>query len=112
MVSPGSNVALRERLANRLEKLETRIADTLNAADENEFGREDYENFYRLPGCVCGTCTSRWHVGQNHLPQWGIITEDLLRHEMQQNHLRHDAFDVLERMASLPDALSSSQSNY
>ena len=27
----------------------------------------------------------------------GVVTEDLLREEMRRNHIRHDAFDVLER---------------
>jgi hypothetical protein len=30
----------------------------------------------------------------------GIVSEDLLREEMRQNHVRHDAFQVLERTAS------------
>ena len=31
----------------------------------------------------------------------GIVTEELLRAEMQQNHVRHDAFEVLERTPPL-----------
>jgi hypothetical protein len=31
----------------------------------------------------------------------GIVTEDLLREEMRQNHVRHDAFEVLERTPPL-----------
>jgi hypothetical protein len=31
----------------------------------------------------------------------GIVTEDLLRREMQRNHVRHDAFEVLERTPPL-----------
>lgn len=31
----------------------------------------------------------------------GIVTEKLLREEMQQNHVRHDAFEVLERTVPL-----------
>lgn len=27
----------------------------------------------------------------------GIVTEEMLRQEMEQNHVRHDAFEVLER---------------
>jgi hypothetical protein len=27
----------------------------------------------------------------------GIVTEDMVREEMRQNHVRHDAFEVLER---------------
>jgi hypothetical protein len=30
----------------------------------------------------------------------GIVTEELLRREMQQNHVRHDAFEVLARTAA------------
>ena len=30
----------------------------------------------------------------------GIVSEELLREEMRRNHIRHDAFDVLERTAS------------
>lgn len=32
----------------------------------------------------------------------GIVTEDLLKEEMRQNHVRHDAFQVLERASALP----------
>jgi hypothetical protein len=31
----------------------------------------------------------------------GIVTEDMLRQEMKENHVRHDAFAVLERTAPL-----------
>ena len=31
----------------------------------------------------------------------GIVTEDMLRDEMRQNHVRHDAFEVLERTPPL-----------
>ena len=31
----------------------------------------------------------------------GIVTEDMLRQEMSQNHVRHDAFEVLERTPPL-----------
>jgi hypothetical protein len=31
----------------------------------------------------------------------GIVTEDLLREEMRRNHVRHDAFEVLERIVPL-----------
>jgi hypothetical protein len=31
----------------------------------------------------------------------GIVTEELLREEMRQNHVRHDAFEVLERTVPL-----------
>jgi hypothetical protein len=31
----------------------------------------------------------------------GIVSEDMLRREMRQNHVRHDAFDVLERTPPL-----------
>ncbi len=31
----------------------------------------------------------------------GIVTEDMLREEMAKNHIRHDAFEVLERTPSL-----------
>jgi hypothetical protein len=34
----------------------------------------------------------------------GKITEDFLRGEMAQNHVRHDAFEVLERVPDLPPA--------
>lgn len=34
----------------------------------------------------------------------GIVTEDLLREEMRQNHVRHDAFEVLERTKPLQPA--------
>ena len=30
----------------------------------------------------------------------GVVSEELLREEMRRNHIRHDAFDVLERTAS------------
>ncbi len=32
----------------------------------------------------------------------GLIEEQLLREEMQQNHVRHDAFEVMERTPPLP----------
>ena len=32
----------------------------------------------------------------------GIVTEELLREEMQHNHVRHDTFEVLERTPPLP----------
>jgi hypothetical protein len=32
----------------------------------------------------------------------GIVTEALLREEMRQNHVRHDAFEVLDRVPPLP----------
>ena len=31
----------------------------------------------------------------------GIVTEDMLREEMRHNHVRHDAFEVLERTPPL-----------
>jgi len=31
----------------------------------------------------------------------GLVTEDMIRHEMVQNHVRHDAFQVLERTPPL-----------
>ncbi len=31
----------------------------------------------------------------------GIVTEDFIREEMERNHVRHDAFEVLDRVASL-----------
>jgi hypothetical protein len=31
----------------------------------------------------------------------GIVTEDMLREEMRQNHVRHDAFEVLEQTPDL-----------
>ncbi len=31
----------------------------------------------------------------------GIVTEDMPREEMRQNHVRHDAFEVLERTPPL-----------
>ena len=34
----------------------------------------------------------------------GIVTEAMLREEMRQNHVRHDAFEVLERTPDLPPA--------
>ena len=34
----------------------------------------------------------------------GDITEDFLRNEMALNHVRHDAFEILERTAPLPPA--------
>lgn len=33
--------------------------------------------------------------------QQGIVTEDMLQEEMRQNHVRHDAFEVLERIQPL-----------
>ena len=32
----------------------------------------------------------------------GLVTEDMLREEMKQNHVRHDAFEVLEKTPDLP----------
>jgi hypothetical protein len=32
----------------------------------------------------------------------GIVSEQLLRQEMQQNHVRHDAFEMIERTSPLP----------
>ena len=34
----------------------------------------------------------------------GKVTEEFLRNEMAQNHVRHDAFEVLERTPDLPPA--------
>jgi hypothetical protein len=34
----------------------------------------------------------------------GVIDEALLRREMEQNHVRHDAFEVMARLAPLPQA--------
>jgi hypothetical protein len=34
----------------------------------------------------------------------GKISEEFLRGEMAQNHVRHDAFDILERTPDLPPA--------
>jgi hypothetical protein len=34
----------------------------------------------------------------------GIISEDFIREQMAQNHVRHDAFEVLERTPDLPPA--------
>jgi len=34
----------------------------------------------------------------------GMITEEFLREEMRQNHVRHDAFEVLARVPDLPPA--------
>jgi hypothetical protein len=31
----------------------------------------------------------------------GIVTEDMLRAEMRRNHVRHDAFEVLDRTPPL-----------
>jgi hypothetical protein len=31
----------------------------------------------------------------------GIVTEDMLREEMRQNHVRHDALEVLEHTPDL-----------
>jgi hypothetical protein len=36
--------------------------------------------------------------------QQGIVTEDMLQEEMRQNHVRHDAFEVLERIQPLMTA--------
>ena len=30
-----------------------------------------------------------------------LVTEDMLRNEMQRNHVRHDAFEVLDRTPAL-----------
>ena len=38
----------------------------------------------------------------------GIVTEEMLREEMRQNHVRHDAFEVVARAPS-PDSLSLGQ---
>ena len=34
----------------------------------------------------------------------GIVTEEMLREEMRQNHVRHDAFEVLENTPQLAPA--------
>jgi hypothetical protein len=34
----------------------------------------------------------------------GTITEDLLREHMKENHVRHDAFEVVEKVPDLPKA--------
>ena len=34
----------------------------------------------------------------------GIVTEDMIREQMAQNHVRHDAFEVLERTPPLVGA--------
>ncbi len=34
----------------------------------------------------------------------GIVSEEMLRKEMRQNHVRHDAFEVLERTPTLSAA--------
>jgi hypothetical protein len=34
----------------------------------------------------------------------GTITEEFVRHEMEQNHVRHDIFDVLKQVPPLPPA--------
>jgi hypothetical protein len=34
----------------------------------------------------------------------GIISEDFIREQIAQNHVRHDAFEVLERTPDLPQA--------
>ena len=34
----------------------------------------------------------------------GIVTEDMIREQMQQNHVRHDAFEVIERTPHLAGA--------
>jgi hypothetical protein len=31
----------------------------------------------------------------------GLVTEEMLRNEMKQNHVRHDAFEVLDRTPAL-----------
>jgi hypothetical protein len=31
----------------------------------------------------------------------GIVSEDFIREEMRRNHVRHDAFDVLDRTPAL-----------
>ncbi|HVM83255.1 MAG TPA: hypothetical protein VMW18_05150 [Candidatus Binatia bacterium] len=37
----------------------------------------------------------------------GIVTEALLRTHMRANHIRHDAFDVLKRMAAAPSPIAA-----
>lgn len=37
----------------------------------------------------------------------GIVTEALLREEMQRNHIRHDAFDLLKRLPAQESALAA-----
>jgi hypothetical protein len=34
----------------------------------------------------------------------GTVTEAMLKEHMQQNHVRHDAFEVVERVPDLPKA--------
>jgi len=34
----------------------------------------------------------------------GIISEEFIKEQMQRNHVRHDAFEVLERTPDLPPA--------
>jgi hypothetical protein len=31
----------------------------------------------------------------------GVISEDMLREEMERNHVRHDAFEIIERTPRL-----------
>jgi hypothetical protein len=51
-VVPG--VDAQERFEARLAKLEQRIAETFDSADEGELSPEDYKNFYRLLGSYRG----------------------------------------------------------
>jgi hypothetical protein len=34
----------------------------------------------------------------------GIVSEEMLREEMRRNHVRHDAFELMERLEPLPQA--------
>ena len=52
------SVDAQERLTARLARLEERIAETFNLADEGELSLEDYENFYRLLGAYRGLSES------------------------------------------------------
>jgi hypothetical protein len=48
----GDHKAFRARLDQGLEKLEARLRDALNDADEGQFSATDSENFYRLLGAA------------------------------------------------------------
>jgi hypothetical protein len=52
---------------------------------------------YEAAASVCGS-TGR---GAGLAVEQGIVTPEMLRAEMRQNHVRHDAFEVMERAPPL-----------
>ena len=51
-IEPAADV--RDRLEARLARMEATIKDAFRQAGDEEIGRDDYQNFYRLLGCYRG----------------------------------------------------------